>query len=174
MGLFKNRVTGDHQKSQKFSEFEKDYVGSPLTLATVKAAWLTSRANHNGQTGNTDEAIKDFKEAIKINPNHCPAYLGLAVAYRVKGIFDEAINTLEQAPKLTTIGESKLDNRFEIYYHLGFVYIEKDDVKNAIVSFNSAINLDKSMHSVESVDEEDEAERNGQIAQMKEWISENR
>lgn len=175
MGLFSSKTSSDKQKEQKFREFEDDYSDSPKMLASSKAIWLTSRANHNGQTGDMDGATKDFKEAIKINPYHCPAYLGLAVAYRIQEMFDEAIDILEQAPKTTPNGEHKMDNRFVINYHLGFVYMEKGDKNKTVKAFEDAIKAWKTslyQTTPDLFDEDDVLQHQEELNQIKDWVAE--
>jgi len=94
------------QKERKFRSLEKQYKGSPEMIASTKASWLTSRGNRYGQQGKLDQAITDFREAIELKTDHIPAYIALGIAYREKGMLQEALTTLKNAPrKVTTFGK---------------------------------------------------------------------
>jgi protein O-GlcNAc transferase len=51
-------------------------------------------------TGNIGEAIRCFKEAIKLNPNYATAFYNLGVNYQLNDKLDESIRVLEQAVAL--------------------------------------------------------------------------
>ena len=88
-----------NQKQQKFQELGRLYAGDTEMINNAKALWLTSRGNHYGERGSFDYAISDFKEAITFKPDHIPAFLGLGVAYKYKGMFQEALSILKSAPR---------------------------------------------------------------------------
>jgi tetratricopeptide (TPR) repeat protein len=53
-----------------------------------------------GVKGNHLEATEAFKNALKINPNHIPAYLGLGTAYGNTGHHKEAVAIFKQGIQL--------------------------------------------------------------------------
>ena len=92
-----------NQKRQKFQGFERLAAGDLEMINHAKALWLTSRGNHYGERGSFDYAISDFKEALTFKPDHIPAFLGLGVAYKYKGMFQEALSILKSAPRQWTL-----------------------------------------------------------------------
>lgn len=84
-----------------------------------------------------DEAVKEYKEAIKIDPNCQPANLariGLGDCYNSKGLFDEAIKifseALEKGPDAT-----------QIHHGLGAAFYRKGLYDDAIKELNIAIRM---------------------------------
>jgi len=57
-------------------------------------------ANQMGVKGNHLEATEAFKNALKINPDYIPAYLGLGTAYGNTGHHEEAIAIFKQGIRL--------------------------------------------------------------------------
>ena len=68
--IFKNHE--DHQKNEKFMDFDQSFNGDQRIISFSKATWLTSRGNHRGEKGDLKGAITDFKEAIRICSEHSP------------------------------------------------------------------------------------------------------
>lgn len=87
----------DNQKIEKIRRFERQYEGYPEMIRSNKTAWLTSRGNYYGEKGNLDKAISSFKEAISIKSDFTPAYISLGIAYREKGMHQEALAIIEIA-----------------------------------------------------------------------------
>jgi len=54
----------------------------------------------NIDSGKYQQAIKDFNQAIEINPNSAPAYLGRAVAYYELGKYKRALENYEKCISL--------------------------------------------------------------------------
>ena len=50
--------------------------------------------------GQTDEAIGQYNEAIRLNPDHANAHYNLGLALAVKGQTDEAIQQFQEALRL--------------------------------------------------------------------------
>jgi len=51
--------------------------------------------------GQSDRAIQDFSQAIKINPNHVGALYSRGLTYSNKGLWDRAIQDYDEAIKLS-------------------------------------------------------------------------
>lgn len=137
----------ESQKNQKFRELEKQFGkdsiwNAPEMINFAKAAWLTSRGNYFGSQNQLDLAIKDFKEAIALEPNHAPAHISLGIAYRAKGIFEKAIEVLENAPQKSKLdGKETADARFGIFLNLGLVYMDMGDKKKAVDYLEKALKI---------------------------------
>ena len=63
---------------------------------SLDAEGYVTRANQMGANGNHLEATEAFKNALKINPDYIPAYLGLGTAYGNTGHHEEAIAIFKQ------------------------------------------------------------------------------
>lgn len=79
-----------------------------------------------------DKAIKDFNEAIKMNPKLEEAYNNLGLTYCDAGMLTDAVKTLEQAIKLNP----KMD---KAYYNMGNTFAKAGDYNKAIDWYNQAI-----------------------------------
>ena len=80
-------------------------IGVVLLEAAIKqesmdAEGYVTRANQMGANGNHLEATEAFKNALKINPDYIPAYLGLGTAYGNTGHHEEAIAIFKQGIQL--------------------------------------------------------------------------
>jgi tetratricopeptide (TPR) repeat protein len=80
-------------------------VGAILLEAATKRKSMDAEgyvvlANQMGANGNHLEATEAFKNALKINPDYIPAYLGLGTAYGNTGHHDEAIAIFRQGIQL--------------------------------------------------------------------------
>ena len=69
---------------------------------SIDAEGYVVLANQMGMKGNHLEATEAFKNALKINPNHIPAYLGLGTAYGNMGRHKEAIAIFKQGIQLNS------------------------------------------------------------------------
>ncbi len=105
----------------------------------VNKAPLKARGHNNygvglSESGRVLEAIKHYKEAIRLDGDYCDPYSNLAVAYSLTGKTDQAIQALKQALKLRP-------NYPEAYNNLGSFLLQKKDYKGAEQCFNLAIQL---------------------------------
>ena len=83
-------------------------------------------------TGRVDEAIEQFKVAIRINPHYVRAYNNLGIAYTKKGMLNEAIAVYRKALSIDPLHE-------KAHYNLGSVYLEQGRFDEAIHAFKNAI-----------------------------------
>jgi tetratricopeptide (TPR) repeat protein len=105
---------------ESFERATQLHGGYPDTLAN---AWnnlglIAARENR------TDEAVKDFQQAVRLSPHHRIALNNLGNAYRVQKNWDEARRTFEHA--------LEVDNKDpEANYGLGMVFAQADDEAHA-------------------------------------------
>jgi tetratricopeptide (TPR) repeat protein len=85
---------------------------------------LYAQSAANEKNGNLEEAIKDYREIIKLNPELPAAYNNLGRLYYRHGQFPEAIESLKRACQLAP----KLASPRAL---IGFVYFEMGDFENA-------------------------------------------
>jgi tetratricopeptide (TPR) repeat protein len=82
-----------------------------------------------------DQAIADFTQAIRLDPDNAATYRERGNAYSDKGDYDRAIADYNQA--------IRLDPNFTLAYtNRGVVYHYKKDYDRAIADYNQAIRLD--------------------------------
>lgn len=81
--------------------------------------------------GNNFSAVKEYTEAIKLNPNHEKAYVNRGYVYCEMKNYDKAINDYEMA---LTINQ----NSVFAYYSLGAVYVNKGKKDQAAGYFRHA------------------------------------
>jgi tetratricopeptide (TPR) repeat protein len=85
--------------------------------------------------GDTDSAIADFTEAIRLDPNYKHAYENRGTAYQKKGDNDRAIADFTEAIRLDSKSAFAYNGR-------GYAYKNKADYDHAIADFTEAIRLD--------------------------------
>ena len=79
-------------------------------------------------------AIKDYNQAIQLNPNKAEAYNYRGIVYGKNGNLNLAIKDFNKAIQLNP-------HYTEAYYNRGFAYGEKGEVDLAISGYNKAIQL---------------------------------
>ena len=136
-----------------------------------RAAYHYSRGNDQYDKGQYDQAISDYTEAIKINPNLAGAYNNRGLTYsHDKGDYDRAISDFSKAIEINprnadayvnranayTQGKGQYDlaiadytKAIEIaprlamaYYNRGISYEGKGEYDQAVADFSKAIELD--------------------------------
>ena len=100
---------------------------------TMPDAWnnlgvLATRVNH------VSEAIDDFQEALKLNPNHLLSLNNLGNAYRLQKKWDDARNVFVRA--LAIAPDDPESN-----YGLGMVYAQTDETAKAYQYLQSALKV---------------------------------
>jgi tetratricopeptide (TPR) repeat protein len=83
-----------------------------------------------------DEAIKELRRAIALNPNFGEAHNDLGVEYGRKGLYDEAIREFN-------VAIAKMSNPAQAYHNLGLAYQKKGEPDKTIEAFQKAKNLEK-------------------------------
>ncbi len=100
---------------------------------------LYQEAAKTALSGDIDSAIASFKEALELSPSFSLAYYGLGKAYLYKaGMLDDALVYLKMAVKL----DSSLTKG---YFYLGMAYMLKRRYGDALKSFLTAYDQDKTM-----------------------------
>ncbi len=107
---------------------------SMIGCSTVDYAMISSSYHEKGQH---DEAIKNAKQGIALNPQYAPNWYWLGVAYYRKGNYDEAIHALNKVVELRQTGAQLQSS----YNHLGWAYYIKGNYDEAIRDLNKAIEL---------------------------------
>jgi tetratricopeptide (TPR) repeat protein len=88
--------------------------------------------------GRFDEAIENYRQAIRINPNYSKALDNLGVALAAKGRFDEALKYYHQAIQLNS-------NRPETFFHLGMTLDQLGRTREAVAQYREALKLNPNL-----------------------------
>ena len=81
-----------------------------------------------------DEAEKDYKKVIELEPNHVIAHNNLGVTHQRLGRLNEAIISYKKAIEFKS-------DFVDAYYNLGAIYKSINELKNAEASYKKAIEL---------------------------------
>ncbi len=96
---------------------------------------LTSKFYY--EKGQHDEAIRNAREGIALDPVYAPNWYWLGVAYYNKGQNEEAINSFKKVIELRS-NKPQLQSS---YYFLGLIYHNRGDYKEAIAQLGKALEL---------------------------------
>ncbi len=117
-----------------------------IAVASLVIYWRTSvedkpgdyhvrKGNYRLEDGFYDEAIKEFNLALKKNPRHEEAYLGLAITYLQMKNYDEALKyfnkTIEIAPNMAVA-----------YADRGILYDRMGKYELALKDYRKALELE--------------------------------
>ncbi len=82
-----------------------------------------------------DDAIKQFKEALKIEEDNQGALVGMGKAYFMKEQYDKAKEYFKKEIRYYETAGMRFENRFleQAYYNMALIYWKKKDYKNAIM-----------------------------------------
>ena len=101
----------------------------------IRSAVYVSRGAVFEKKGDSDRAIADFSEAIRINPRSADAFFIRANAYSRAGDFDRAIADYNETIRIDPNHAKSYDGR-------GFAYYRKGEYDRTIADENEALRLD--------------------------------
>jgi tetratricopeptide (TPR) repeat protein len=90
------------------------------------------------ELGQTDRALRDFDQVIRLNPSLADAYSNRGATYNNLGQYRRAIQDLDEAIRLRP-------EHYMAYNNRGNAYGNLDQVTRAIQDFNEAIRLDPTL-----------------------------
>ncbi len=134
---------------------EHEFVLAQSLIDRAMQKWPASADIHHLQgrlhlkTNNYDEAVKSYKEAVKIKSDHQDSHLGMGVAYLMLGngavtakaedkavaYFRKAALELEEAAKIPP-------DTWEELFDLGYIYARLGNYDQALTYLNMALKLD--------------------------------
>ena len=79
-------------------------------------------------SGQLDQAIEEFKNALNLDPNLVEAHYALGVSFRHQGIFPLAIESLQKV-----VGQRP--NFTEAYINLGYAHRDQGTLEDATEAF---------------------------------------
>jgi tetratricopeptide (TPR) repeat protein len=119
-------------REEKLAPTARLCASSPPSSSAF-ASFTSGDANRN--SGRYDEAIVDYDETIRVEPNYAAGYNNRGRSYYAKGDYDRAIADFNQA--------ITLDPKYvDAYYSRGLAYYAKRDYDRAMADYNQAITLD--------------------------------
>jgi len=117
-------------------EYAIKYYSMALNLKENDPKILTQYGITLCRINRVDEAIDIFIRSIGINPEYSLAVWHLAIAYKVSGLYEEAVKLFEQCMK------SEYDQYFdEIHYQLGLCYFDMGWNLEAVKQFRNHIEI---------------------------------
>jgi len=148
-GAAVSQASGRKQTPAIYSQyFGKAYFGAQPPAATAPAPQLAAAQSNPAaaraslergaafiRSHEWDAAIREFTEALRLDPNNAEAYEGRGWAYSKKDDYDRAIADYTQAIKLNP-------NDIYVYNNRGDAYNGKGDWDRAIADFTEAILFD--------------------------------
>jgi len=81
-----------------------------------------------------EEAMENFKQALKIDPKYFHARYGLGLAYKYKGMYSKSLHEFKEILKLEP-------NFAKAYYGIGYVYQEEGRILEAINAYKKALEI---------------------------------
>ena len=100
----------------------------------IYAEVYSNRGNAYRKLGKYDRAIKDYNEAIRIEPDYAEAYYNRGNAYSKNGEAARAIQDYNKALALKP-------DYVEVYNNRGNIFLDKGELNRAIADFNKVIVL---------------------------------
>jgi tetratricopeptide (TPR) repeat protein len=86
--------------------------------------------------GQYDQALQDYEQAMRLNPNNANAYNNRGIIYRIKGEYDRAIADYDEAIWL------KNGDFPAAYYNRALAYADKGEYEQSLTDFDVVMRFD--------------------------------
>jgi len=123
------------------------FYNTPAFSKAPNAIYYYNIGVDSQNKGRNDQAIKNYKKALSLNPklsnarsNMLYAYISLATEYYQKKQYAEAIQNFKNALNINP-------RMSEIYYNLGLAYDNVGQTNLAIISYEKALKINPSLDS---------------------------
>jgi Tfp pilus assembly protein PilF len=94
------------------------------------------------EQGAVDEAIGEFRAAVRLDPGSADGHNNLGIAYARRRMPDEAIRAFQEAIRI-------MPNHADAHYNLGLVYQGKGEIDPALREYRQALALRPGWDQVE-------------------------
>ncbi|HEB62647.1 MAG TPA: tetratricopeptide repeat protein [Bacteroidetes bacterium] len=133
----------NRSKRERMLKEAKTYLEKALKIhPNYKNAWLIL-GNTNYFLKNYEDAIRDFKQALKLDPSYEDANKNLAIAYRDAGkYYGEKKKDLSNAIKYLNEAFKMTPDDYETVRLLGVAYAVSGNNEKAIFYFSKAVELE--------------------------------
>jgi len=121
--------------SYSFDTFKVSEISNSELTPSDPAEKKVDQGIASYNSGNLEQAIQDFTEAIELDPDYALAYFKRAVAFRILGDYEQAIADYDQAIRIDPKESNAYNNRGWCYFNLG-------DYEQAIADYSHAIEVD--------------------------------
>ena len=85
------------------------FLASALTVSAQSDEKTIRRGNRNYKSGNYDQAIARYREALEIRPNNAKAQFNLGDAYYAKQSYDTAYTEFQKVVEMSPDAKLKSD-----------------------------------------------------------------
>lgn len=116
-----------------------DAYNQSLKLNALNAKGFTYRGVALQHLGESDAAMRDFDQALSIDPNVSAAWQGKAATYIETGEYRLAIKAADRAIELSHSADDKVENA---YLLRGFALNRLEKFDEALSAFDKAIEID--------------------------------
>lgn len=115
---------------------ENNAINTPPTTSTADDFYI--KASGKAKSGNFQEAIVAYDQAIRLNPQYADAYNDRGVVNLALGNFSEGIKDFE--------GALQIDPQYSVaYVNLGIVRLNSNDYQQAITNFDQALKINSNL-----------------------------
>ncbi len=131
--------SGNYKKAMenlsKFLELHKNFKKNFFNYSPRVERAYALRGNTYFKIGDFKNAIKDYKNSLKINDSQSIVWHNLGIAYMKISDIDNAIKSLKKAISINKQQEKS-------YYYLGICYELKNDLKEAEKKLKKLVSID--------------------------------
>lgn len=133
--LWVGRAWVEKQHVVPLAEAE-DYYTKLVDDEATRVWALTNRAVVFQELDRIDDALKDYSEALKTDPQHAVAYNNRGVLRRNRKQWDQAIQDFDEAIRINP-------EYVTAYYNRGNAYHDQQKLERAAADFSRAVELDE-------------------------------
>ncbi len=132
----RQEVTGEKTHRQRFSQ-------EPVGILAELVEPHYNLASVYLDQGRLDEAEREYLKTLALRPRHFSSRIGLSSVYNQKGLYVQAMASLEQAIK-ENLSKPQPDLALA-RLNLGELYGKTGKIENAIAEWEAALNIDPSL-----------------------------
>jgi tetratricopeptide (TPR) repeat protein len=109
-------------------------VPTPAATPTLSAGEHLDLGIDYAEKGKLNEAIAEYQEAIRLDPNYAKAHYNLGIAYHEQGKLDDAIAEYKEAIRIDP-------SMADAHINLGVAYADQGKLDEAIAAYREAIRI---------------------------------